>query len=130
MVGAAHRVFRADAAGSMAGEVEAMKVLCALAVAGLAALPACTEAGRKIASAEEAVRRVLKDPGSATFSDVTLGWFGSGVEGVCGKVNARNSFGGMSGPKPFAVSIHQGEAVVEAVGNGTAQRMCALFVPV
>lgn len=114
----------------MWGEVVVMRVVFVLAVAGLAALPACTEAGRKIAAAEEAVRGALKDPGSAIFSGVTLGRFGSGVEGVCGTVNARNGFGGMSGPKPFAVSLDQGEAVVEAVGNGTAQRMCALFVPV
>lgn len=109
-----------------------MKVLCALAVAGLAALPSCTEAGRKIAAAEDAVRKVLKDPGSAIFSGVTLGRFGSGVEGVCGMVNARNSFGGMSGPKPFAVSIHDGEMVVEAVGkgrDGSASRICRELAP-
>lgn len=45
-----------------------MRVVFVLAVAGLAALPACTEAGRKIAAAEEAVRGALKDPGSAIFS--------------------------------------------------------------
>lgn len=106
-----------------------MKTLCMVAVVALSAIPACTEAGRKVSAAEDAVRKVLKDPGSAVFSDVTLGWFGSGVEGVCGVVNARNSFGGMSGPKPFAVSLHDGEPVVEAVGKGAAERMCGLFQP-
>lgn len=105
-----------------------MKALCALAIAGLAALPSCTEAGKKVAAAEDAVRKLLKDPGSAVFSDVVLGRYGSGVEGVCGWVNARNAFGAMAGPKLFAVSLpDDGGAVVDAIDRdrgGTARMMC------
>lgn len=48
-------------------------------------------------AAEAAVRKVLKDPSSAAFSRLVVGPGGS----VCGYVNARNGFGGMTGPKSF-----------------------------
>jgi hypothetical protein len=51
---------------------------------------------------ESVVRMSLRDPESAQFlgSRVVRK---NGKEGVCGFVNAKNGFGGMSGDRPFAV---------------------------
>lgn len=54
----------------------------------------------RIEKAKDAMRRVLKDPGSAQFQDV----MGTDVKGnfsVCGKVNAKNAMGGYNGFKQF-----------------------------
>lgn len=56
--------------------------------------------------AKNIVRNRLKDPESATFSDI----YGVKNESlragfsICGKVNAKNSFGGYVGNKSFAVT--------------------------
>lgn len=47
------------------------------------------------------VRRVLKDPDSAKFGPVIASQAGREMIHVCGTVNARNSYGGYTGPKPF-----------------------------
>jgi hypothetical protein len=54
------------------------------------------------AAAEELVRQRLRDPNSAEFSNVHV--IPSSLPGrttVCGIVNARNGFGGMTGPRHF-----------------------------
>ena len=52
-----------------------------------------------IEQAKDRVRATLRDPASAEFSKVRS------VNGVvCGGVNARNGFGGMTGVEPFAVT--------------------------
>lgn len=55
--------------------------------------------------AKEKIRQLLKDPESAIFSDITMTRTQEvgGSVGVCGKVNARNSFGGYVGNRLFAV---------------------------
>ncbi len=59
-----------------------------------------TERGAdRIEAAKELVRAGLRDPASALFSDVRL----SQLSAVCGSVNSRNGFGGMTGPKRFIV---------------------------
>lgn len=59
--------------------------------------------------AEEAVKAVMRDPDSAKFRNLEVNDDGS----VCGEVNGRNAFGGMTGFSPFAyvdgVSVFYGE---------------------
>jgi hypothetical protein len=51
--------------------------------------------------AEGQVKTILKDPESATFSNEVIK--NAKLPIVCGEVNARNSFGGMTGATPFIV---------------------------
>jgi hypothetical protein len=63
--------------------------------------PATKSTNPLLSSAEARVRQQLRDPHSAQFSrlrTVTI----SGRSAVCGSVNAKNAFGGMTGPVPFA----------------------------
>jgi hypothetical protein len=54
-----------------------------------------------VAKAKAAVKRQLRDPGSAQFQDVKTRVV-TGKSGVCGNVNSKNAMGGMTGPIPFA----------------------------
>ncbi|PZR36494.1 hypothetical protein [Caulobacter segnis] len=55
-----------------------------------------------IERAETILKARLKDPFSAQFSDVRV--LGNGAqERVCGRVNAKNSFGAYGGPERFLV---------------------------
>ncbi|MDO8900748.1 MAG: hypothetical protein Q7V15_05275 [Phenylobacterium sp.] len=74
-------------------------------MAGLAA-GACSEAPitsteqALLGMAYESITADLRDPNSVEFTDVV--WVMSDdAAAVCGKFNARNGFGGMSGPKEF-----------------------------
>lgn len=69
--------------------------------------PAPTEDEVNVEKAKAAVLAVLKDPGSAQFSDVKGGTV-NGVGTVCGKINAKNSMGGYNGPKPFCWTTSNG----------------------
>lgn len=54
------------------------------------------------AGVERQVAEVLKDPGSAKFTNMET--HGSGADQVvCGEVNAKNGFGAYAGAKPFMV---------------------------
>ena len=55
----------------------------------------------KIASMRSQVAALLKDPGSAQFSNVRLV---RGGMALCGQVNSKNSFGGYVGAKDFVVT--------------------------
>lgn len=57
-----------------------------------------------ITGSQANVRRLLKDPDSAVFRAVVLRR-AAGLEhgAVCGYVNAKNSFGAMTGERPFVV---------------------------
>ncbi len=68
------------------------------------------------AAAKELVKQRLRDPGSAEFTDIQV-FAGSGRRPmVCGRVNARNGFGGMTGAQRFIVG---GIVVLETeVGEG------------
>lgn len=87
--------------------------VCALVVAGYVLLqlyfdrntPEARAAAANqpvIGTAELLVRTRLRDPDSATFTGSRVVRKG-GSEGVCGFVNAKNGFGGMSGNKWFLV---------------------------
>lgn len=73
----------------------------------LVALPLDVEAARKIAATDmEIAKRRLKDPDSAKFDGVRVLSFkamGKAVEMTCGNLNAKNSYGGYVGTKPFWV---------------------------
>jgi hypothetical protein len=70
----------------------------------------------EIAFAKEAITKIMRDPDSAVFGDVffvndrktATGYY---VPVVCGTVNGRNGFGGMTGQKHFV-------AVTSDVGSG------------
>lgn len=57
--------------------------------------------------AEAAVKSNLRDPSSAEFSGVRVNVEN---EAVCGSVNAKNGFGGFSGPTAYAYAA--GEALL------------------
>ena len=66
-----------------------------------------------IAKAEQSVKQDLKDPDSAEFSDETVkGDPDTGT--VCGRVNAKNSFGGYVGYRKFYFHPTTGKSFVEA----------------
>lgn len=62
-----------------------------------------------IDDAKAAVTAKLKDPQSALFSDVRVS---SDPNVVCGKVNAKNSFGGYVGAKEFRYFINGKSALI------------------
>lgn len=65
-----------------------------------------------IDAGKEAVKRLLREPESAEFSEVSL----KDTEGgklVCGYVNAKNGFGGFVGATPFAASQSSAEIYQE-----------------
>jgi len=53
------------------------------------------------ANIETATRRVMKDPDSAQFGEIAGAQTPEGTINVCGMVNAKNSFGGYVGSRPF-----------------------------
>lgn len=78
------------------------------------------------AAAKELVRQRLRDPGSAEFSDIRVV---PGIVGrstiVCGSVNSRNAFGGMSGPQRFVVGGTV--AIEEEIGAVAMNELWARF---
>lgn len=63
-------------------------------------------------SAQTAVSKLLRDPGSAIFADWREQNAKDGSAGVCGTVNAKNAHGGYSGPKDFVYSVADKSALV------------------
>lgn len=63
--------------------------------------------------AEYAVRAMLRDPDSATFGDIDTFRTPSGAYIACGRVNAKNGFGGYGGFKRFVSRGTPGTTVVE-----------------
>lgn len=53
--------------------------------------------------AQGEIKQRLKDPESARFSNVSV-YRGGSATAVCGYVNSRNSFGGMTGQQRFIVA--------------------------
>lgn len=89
----------------MSYRIAAFAILIALLVGGCSALDANggSEAAEKQAAFEQrveaTVRTILRDPDSAKFSEVKA-YSEAGV--ACGKVNAKNAFGGFVGDDNFA----------------------------
>jgi hypothetical protein len=69
--------------------------------------------------AKSLVKAWLRDPGSAEFSGLRVVTV-DGKQAVCGLVNSRNGFGGMSGPTPF---VDLPDEVITGVSiGGTSHR--------
>ena len=83
------------------------------------------------AAVHDGVRNALKDPESARFGSVVAGVNSDDVLVACGWVNARNSFGGYTGEKPFmGVLTKQGGFVPVSIGGDRTEvqvtmNMCA-----
>ena len=63
---------------------------------------------------KQAVREQLKDPDSARFTDMHSIRDIAGFLHTCGMVNAKNSYGGYAGPKPF-YALSTGQKVAHAM---------------
>lgn len=80
------------------------------------------------------IKGMLKDPESAIFSDLitTLAPDNKGFIGICGQVNAKNSYGGYTGNKPFAVIngrayLWDDDLYFNGIDlNGSLKRQCIL----
>ena len=78
------------------------------AALGLAlAEPAIADQAADVAAARAGVARALKDPASARFAGVK-----AKPGAVCGTVNARNGFGGYTGPTLFVYVTASREAFI------------------
>ncbi|WP_386339423.1 hypothetical protein O4D10_19510 [Xanthomonas citri pv. citri] len=64
---------------------------------------------KTIVAAERAVRRELKDPDSAQFKDVRANYTEEFGVVACGRVNAKNEFGGYIGFRRF---VSSGKSVI------------------
>jgi hypothetical protein len=65
---------------------------------------------QQIAAIQEGVRRSLKDPESARFGQIIGGRDEKGILHACGWVNAKNSYGGYTGEKPFVGILGEQDA--------------------
>jgi hypothetical protein len=70
-------------------------------------------------SARTVVRAMMKDPSSAVFSH-DFAWTKNGHETACGDVNAKNSFGAMTGDEPWIVIPDRDVAMVRSFDNADA----------
>jgi hypothetical protein len=69
--------------------------------------------------AEQSVKQQLNDPDSAEFSEIKI--VGpSPIETVCGRVNAKNLFGGYVGYRRFYFYASTGASVIESALNARA----------
>lgn len=88
---------------------------------------AASESARKrqlwVYEMQERVKRNLKDADSAVFRNVSLSEK-SGAPVVCGEVNSKNSFGGMSGFQRF-ISAGEIQALEEQMGRGEMDKAWA-----
>jgi hypothetical protein len=82
----------------------------------------------QVTALQSAVRNALKDPASALFGDHKSGTNTKGGIVVCGLVNARNSFGGYTGPQPYMAMYLDGKFYVEAIGGVAAKTQAILSV--
>lgn len=124
---------------------KAAAILSAVALAGCAGpmphsnnaspppqpLAPVTLTSAQIAMVQAGVRSSLKDPASARFDRVQL-WKAGQKDAthiaVCGYVNAKNSFGGYTGDKPF-VGVMDGRIfVVAGMGGSDLDSLSVLAV--
>lgn len=85
-----------------------------------------------VREASARVAAALKDPESARFSDWKAYRNSNGTVDVCGKVNAKNSFGGYSGaawfvvPESLDVQIYNNSARGFTASNAIVETLCEL----
>ncbi|WP_126401184.1 hypothetical protein [Blastochloris tepida] len=75
-----------------------------------------------------AVRRALRDPESARFGPLNAAALAGGDVAVCGSVNARNGFGGYTGPMPFAGRFLRGEFALIDIASDRQSAIAMLGV--
>jgi len=86
-----------------------------------------------LASAQRAIKDKLRDPDSAKFDRVTRKTMpnarGEPTDVVCGRVNAKNAYGGMTGFKDFVYLVARNEATVAEgdLGPIVVRNMCVGF---
>ncbi|HXA23289.1 MAG TPA: hypothetical protein VNW90_13430 [Acetobacteraceae bacterium] len=66
-----------------------------------------------IVDAEESIRAMLKDPDSADFEHVDTYRTAKGAYVACGRVNAKNGFGGYNGYQRFVSPSTPSTTIVE-----------------
>jgi hypothetical protein len=72
----------------------------------------------QITKVKQAVIERLKDPESARFNSAFVASKQEGLIYVCSFVNAKNSYGGYTGNKPFQAILHKDQTVVFVVLGG------------
>lgn len=113
-----------------------------IAAAALAAIGLATQAeARSLTPAERqslprSLSEGMRDPASAQFRFTRVARTAAGADVVCGMVNGRNGFGGMTGFQPF-VALISGPRVqrpfIAVVGNAAsfngeqAMQMCRTY---
>lgn len=85
------------------------KLIAALAFAFLPL--SAMAANADFIAAQSEVRNLMKDPDSTTFRNLRGITNAQGAKYVCGEVNAKNSYGGYVGYKPFA--FKDGRAAID-----------------
>lgn len=97
---------------------------CGLALSGCLAMepPPVTNSmalsKAHVATIEAGTRTALKDPNSAMFGSMRAARDANGIVYVCGSVNAKNSFGGYTGMKPFTGILSETSATFVVTGLG------------
>ncbi|MBA5776133.1 hypothetical protein H2509_03230 [Stappia sp. F7233] len=74
----------------------------------------------QVSAIHEGVRDILKDPESARFGEILAAANGEGAVSACGWVNAKNSYGGYTGDKPFIGLLINGRFVAVFIGDTDA----------
>jgi hypothetical protein len=111
------------------------RLVATIALAGVAIsaapkrhAPASNPTAAIFARARTAVADAFKDPASAQFRALSVATDANGLKKVCGQVNAKNSYGGYVGFRPFAYLLEIGDAVFapedddDAADRNTANR--------
>lgn len=94
----------------------ARTAIAATTIAAAFALTACTEESARKVRAEDAVKAILNDPGSATFENVQPG---KTERHICGTVNAKNRMGAYVGRTPFVYTEFSPKNGFALIVNGT-----------
>lgn len=85
-----------------------------------------------IAAIKATAAKTFKDPPAAKWERMQQATRpdakGEPTEVVCGYVNAKNSFGGYIGPKPFAFLVKTGDLFVLDEGDGPAMKLAGVHV--
>ncbi len=80
-----------------------------------------------LANAKIAISKKLKDPNSATFGMMIRAMRpnvrGEPTDTICGYVNAKNSYGGYTGEKPFVYFVQDGSANIASGGQDPTDAM-------
>lgn len=110
--------------------MRSMLVIMSVAVVSCSSGPSVEAENAKYEiTAQEGIKQRLRDPSSAQFSNLKVVRRDGKVLGVCGQVNSKNGFGGMSGPTRF---IYGGATAIEGDGvmddenfDGAWQMICS-----